>query len=57
MFSIMCASSLKHVYVVPYRSDTIFLATGFDGIGDGADDGMNGCDCNHRGGVPGFVQV
>ncbi|KAK9901386.1 hypothetical protein WJX75_009774 [Coccomyxa subellipsoidea] len=38
------------------RSDTLFLATGFSGLGDGAD-GVNGCDCNHRGGAPGFVEV
>lgn len=39
-----------------HRSDTLFLATGFSGLSDGAD-GVNGCDCNHRGGAPGFVEV
>ncbi|CAL8471002.1 g10544 [Coccomyxa elongata] len=38
------------------RSDTLFLATGFFGISDETN-GDTGCDCNHRGGVPGFVQV
>ncbi|BDA45400.1 probable flavohemoprotein at C-terminar half [Coccomyxa sp. Obi] len=38
------------------RSDTFFMATGFFGDTDGAK-GETGCDCNHRGGVPGFVQV
>lgn len=38
------------------KSDTLWLATGYFGIENGAD-GVNGCDCNHRGGAPGFVQV
>ena len=38
------------------RSDPLFLATGFFGVEEGAD-GMNGCDCNHRGGAPGFAKV
>ena len=37
----------------------LFLATSFMGVSEGADgvDGVNGCDCNDRGGPPGFVQA
>lgn len=47
---------LTCVWSCEHRSDTFFLATGFFGNTDGAN-GETGCDCNHRGGVPGFVQV
>eukprot|EP00208_Stichococcus_sp_RCC1054_P001207 CAMPEP_0206146014 /NCGR_PEP_ID=MMETSP1473-20131121/29247_1 /ASSEMBLY_ACC=CAM_ASM_001109 /TAXON_ID=1461547 /ORGANISM="Stichococcus sp, Strain RCC1054" /LENGTH=576 /DNA_ID=CAMNT_0053542437 /DNA_START=347 /DNA_END=2074 /DNA_ORIENTATION=+ len=38
------------------RSDTLLIASGHEQVRNG-EDGISGCDCNHRGGSPGFVQV
>ena len=46
----------KHSSCNACRCDMLFLGTSFMGVSEGAD-GMNGCDCNDRGGPPGFVQA
>ena len=43
-------------FVCCCRSDTVFLATAYLGGGEGAGN-LDSCDCNHRGGSPGFVKV